>query len=150
MDLKTQAQIKRIGLLIGLYKIGDVVEWAEKMIRDLDDIEEYAIFDIAGGQMLNVNEMSSLLAQLSGGEDFENVLPHLYAGLKSKAQNSSAGARLIVSCLANLSSLTSGNEGSLYFKDAFEDADKGIYGNESSLTNELLFFLEKKSQFKSN
>ncbi|WP_444900119.1 hypothetical protein ACJJIX_01995 [Microbulbifer sp. VAAC004] len=150
MDLKTQAKIKRIGLLVGLYTIDDIVKWAEKIILDLDDIEEYEIFDIAGGQMMNVNEMSSLLAQLSGGEDSENVLPHLYADLKSKAQNSREGVRLAVSCLANLSSLTSGNEGSLYFKDAFEDADKGVYGNESSLTNELFLFLEKKSQFKNN
>lgn len=144
MNFSDQINVKRFGVITGLLSVSEVAAWAEGIIQNSENIEELGLFDVAGGGGMTVNDMSSLLWDIGGDPDLEVVLPSFYSELLNITKKSLGDARFAASCLANLSTLLPDKGGLIYFKDSFEDADKGFYGNANDVAKELAEFLENQ------
>ncbi len=146
MDIQVEAEVKRLGLIIGFYTSKYIVEWAEKVIVEENEISEYVIFDIAAGANWAVSKMSQELRELAGSSvTYEDVRQTLFSLFLSEARNSLSGSRKVAVCLANLASVVEDVPELTSFKDQYEDLDSGIYGDETEIRSSVIEFLETKS-----
>ncbi len=143
MNLKFESEVKRLGLISGFYDLKNIVDWAEDLIAQEDEISEYGIFDVVAGINWPVNQMSLELKNISGASfQYEQVKATLFSLFLEEAKNSNFGARKIASCLANLGAIIEGSPELTSFKDQYDDLDAGIYGCESEIRAEVIGFLK--------
>ncbi len=81
-NLKTQAEVYRLGLLIGYFTNEDVINWADQVIAE-EDQPAIEVIDIGFGKRLKRDDLARLLGEIKG--EVEADLPFkIIFGLYSK------------------------------------------------------------------
>ncbi|WP_416728696.1 hypothetical protein [Fictibacillus sp. JL2B1089] len=72
MEIKVQAEIYRLGLFIGFFKMKHVIEWADQLIEKLDQ-PPYEILEISLSSNSTIASVCSKLTDVKG--KYDQALP---------------------------------------------------------------------------
>ncbi len=146
MEQGLRAGVIRLGLISGFYTNADVINWAEENIDSSSGNCELELFEIAANKESTLSGLSAQLNMLSENIDENMLLKNLFKEFLISASKSSENAIKVANSLFNLCSvIENGSPEYTSFKDAFDDAQEGIYGDIDSVQIQLLDFLKNHS-----
>lgn len=87
-NIKEKAEVFRLGLIIGIFEVKEVVAWADEVIAAEAD-PEFAIIDVSMAGDASNGTMASHLSKVSGDADSQKVFGAL-CGILSKRANTTS------------------------------------------------------------
>jgi hypothetical protein len=154
MEIKITAEVYRLGILMGLYTVQDVVNWADHVIEQLDH-PPYEVIEIALSSKEKPVDVCSKLKQFNGGLHNDDLPLKIILGQLNEyilSTNNLSEAFSMISRLGDHLQLEERNkwiENELsYLSDAFYLADQNIYGDLQVVESKLKNYLTQFKNFK--
>ncbi|MFB7155549.1 hypothetical protein [Lysinibacillus sp. NPDC056232] len=149
MDINVMAEVYRLGILIGLYTVQDVIKWADNVIERLDN-PPYEVIEISLSSQEKPIDVCSKLKLFNGGLNNDDLPSKILLGLLNEYFLSINNVSDVFSMLFRLSDhlqLEESNEWieveMNYLSDAFYLADQNIYGDLNEVGNNLKNYLSQ-------
>lgn len=150
---KEEAEIFRIGLIIGYFTKNDVINWADRLIETREKVE-YEIIEVSLLSNSSKADIASKLHEIKGTFD-ENLIINVLLGLLSYSYNSNNFlADEICTFLYHLISnkidvsISRDIEQKInYLSDGYYLATEGIYGDMTEICKELKEFLDRYTDY---
>ncbi|MDD1501619.1 hypothetical protein PVA17_02370 [Lysinibacillus sp. CNPSo 3705] len=147
MEIKVTAEVYRLGILIGLYTVQDVIKWADNVIESLDN-PPYEIIEISLSSQEKPVDVCSKLKLFNG--DLNDLPSKILLGLLNEYYLSTNNLSEIFSMLTRLSDHLQLEESNkwievemIYLSDAFYLADQNIYGDLKEVGNNFKNYLSQ-------
>lgn len=153
LSLKNEAEIFRIGLIMGYFTKNDVIDWADKIIETQDEVE-YEIIEVSLLVNSSKANIASKLKEVKGIIDGSLVI-NILLGLCSSSYNSkkfSIGeiCGFLYSLVSNTTCIPIDSEIERiihFLSDGYYLATEGIYGELTDVTRELKSFLDQYTAY---
>lgn len=147
--IKEQAEIYRIGLMLGIFKVSDVLAWCDSIIMAKSS-PDIAIIETTMAGSKGINAVIHALSEVSGEFDKQSVVKQILGVMYYLLNQDRKQAPHIARCLYSMAMYNDAPgenaEADMWrFWDAIDLALDGYYGDVEELTDELLKFLEKYS-----
>jgi hypothetical protein len=153
MDVKVTAEVYRLGILIGLFTVQDVIRWADNIIERLDE-PPYEVIEISLSSKEKPVDVCSKLKTFSGILNNDDLAPKIIIGLLNEYFLSTKNVSEVFTMLSRLSEhlqLEETNEWIedeiIFLDDAFYLADQNIYGDLQEVGNNLRNFLTQFEEY---
>jgi len=151
--LKDEAEIYRIGLIIGYFKKKDIINWADKVIETKENIE-YEIIEVSLLENSSKADIVSKLREVKGILN-EQLIINVLLGLLSYGYNSNKLSAdeictLLYHLVSNKIDISISNDieqNIHYFSDGYYLATEGIYGDLKEICKELKEFLDLYTEY---
>ncbi|WP_374966529.1 hypothetical protein [Lysinibacillus sp. RS5] len=147
MDINVTAEVYRLGVLIGLYTVQNVIKWADNVIESLDN-PPYEIIEISLSSQEKPVDVCSKLKLFNG--DLNDLPSKILLGLLYEYYLSANNLSEIFSMLTRLSDHLQLEESNkwievemIYLSDAFYLADQNIYGDLKEVGNNFKNYLSQ-------
>ena len=145
MDLKINAEVFRLGLLIGYHSVQDVVKWADKQIEELEK-PPYEIIEVSLSSNQKPVDVCSKLKLVIGEIDDELPIKIMLGLLNDslyKTEKSTADISYMLYLLSQHIPDTCEwiSTEIMYISDAFYLAEENIYGDLFEVIDKLKKFL---------
>lgn len=153
LTLKNEAEIYRIGLIIGYFVKCDVIDWVDKLI-DTQESVEYEFIELSLLASSSKIEIASKLFDIKGIAN-EQIIINVFLGLCSSSYNSNEFNEdeictflyRLISSKIDISISSEIEETIHYLSDGYYLATEGIYGSLEDICSELKKFLDKYTAY---
>ncbi|GAB0166919.1 protein kinase [Lysinibacillus sp. CTST325] len=149
MNINVTAEVYRLGILIGLYSVQDVIKWADNVIERLDN-PPYEVIEISLSSQEKPIDVCSKLKLFNGGLNNDDLPSKILLGLLNEYFLSINNVSDVFSMLFRLIDhlqLVESNKWieveMIYLSDAFYLADQNIYGDLNEVGNNLKNYLSQ-------
>ncbi|MFF2176750.1 hypothetical protein ACFVT8_09870 [Lysinibacillus sp. NPDC058147] len=153
MDIKVTAEVYRLGVLIGLYTVQDVIKWADNVIERLDN-PPYEVIEISLSSQEKTIDVCSKLKVFNGGLYTNDLPTKILLGLLNEYFLSTKNVSDVFSMLFRLIEHLQLEENNKwievemhYLSDAFYLADQKIYGDLKEVGNNLKNYLSQFNDY---
>ena len=148
--LKTEAEILRRCLELGVVERRDVIAWADARIAQ-DDPADVSITDVALAVGRSAADLSSLLRDVPGTPDRAAYLRGVFGRMRILLRANPTALRLVAHALCSMAvdgeCPSAETKGAMYaFDDAIELARRDVFGDLKEIQAEVLSFLEDFSE----
>ncbi|SES45607.1 hypothetical protein [Psychrobacillus sp. OK032] len=145
MDIKLSAEVYRIGVLIGLLNIQDVIKWADSVIEQCDT-PPYEIIELSLSAKEKLEDITLRLMEIRGDFDDNDLSSKVILGLLNQYLNTPEDIANVIEKLDKLIEyLPDSYEGikmEIHFlSDGFYLAEENIYGDLKEVHSNLKEFL---------
>jgi len=145
LDIKLSAEVYRIGVLIGLLNIQDVIKWADNVIEQCDT-PPYEIIELSFSAKEKLEDITLRLMEIRGDFDDNDLSPKVILGLLNQYLNTPEDIANVIEKLDKLIEYLpdsyEGIEMEIHFlTDGFYLAEENIYGDLKEVHSNLKEFL---------
>lgn len=149
ISLKNEAEIYRVGLIIGYFVKDDVIRWADKIIETQENYP-YEIIEVSLLGNSSKPDIASKLSEITGIANHELILCVLFGLCSNSYKTNKFTADEICTLLYRLVSTKTDISMSQeieqkihYLSDGYYLASEGIYGNLKDICDDLKEFLDR-------
>lgn len=145
MDIKLSAEVYRIGVLIGLLNIQDVIKWADNVIEHCDT-PPYEIINLALSANEKLEDITLRLMEIRGDFEDNDMSPKIILGLLNQYLKTPEDTANVIEKLDKLIDYLPDSyewiEMEIHFlSDGFYLAEENIYGDLKEVHSNLKEFL---------
>ncbi len=148
-DMKEQAEVFRVGLLLGLFKLSDVIAWCDSVIME-EATPDIAIIEASISGSKGVNAVANALSEVEGEFNKRSVTKLIFRSMYDSVNQDRKQAPQIAEWLYRMAfdygaPDEEAESEMTYYYDAIDLAVDGIYGDAEKLTEKMLQFLHEYS-----
>ena len=147
--MKEQAEVYRVGLLLGLFKLSDVIAWCDSVIV-AEESPDIAIIESSMSGSKGVNAVANALAEVEGAFNKRSVINLLFRSMYNLVNHDRKQAPRVAEQIYRLAfdygaPDEKAESEMTYYYDAIDLAVDGVYGDAEKLTDKMLHFLYEYS-----
>ncbi|BCB05138.1 hypothetical protein KH172YL63_32710 [Bacillus sp. KH172YL63] len=144
--MKLNAEVYRLGLLIGFFSIQEVIIWADTLIEQLDK-PPYEIIMLSLSSKDDICTVERKLSEIKGEYDTE-LLPKIIMGLMNDYLHDKENTGRVIKSLEQLLKYLPSNDDEIeseihFLSDGYYLAHQNIYGEEQEVLDNLRVFLQQ-------
>lgn len=147
--MKEQAEVYRVGLLLGLFKLSDVISWCDSIIM-AEASPDVAIIEASISGSKGINAVSNALSEVNGEFNKRLVTKVIFRSMYDLVNRDRKQAPQVAEWLYRMAfdygALDEEAKSEMtYYYDAIDLAVDCIYGDVEELTDRMLQFLQEYS-----